>query len=215
MRATRLALVLLIVLVGALGGAALVAEETGKAASPKADEKKAEEAKKGKPPAPATAPTAKPAAPQKVVSDTPGYVYTNEDLDRLQPPSPLPAIPGAQAKDAAPKPGAKAAGGPPDPLKQIADEKARAADLEAKTAEAEKKVADAQQKVRDLEKRRLAVANPFMAPPQVPDEQREQWRKMNGVERLAETDAELAKARKELDDATAALQKLRDSSGTH
>jgi hypothetical protein len=59
------------------------------------------------------------------------------------------------------------------------------------------------------------VANPVLAPPQVAPEQAAQWKKLNGPERLRATDDEIAQAQKELEDAKAALQKLRASSGVH
>jgi len=215
MNATRLALVLLLASGVMFGGAACLAEEAGKNPPEQTGKKKADDVKAGKPAAPAQEAPAKPPPEQKLVSDEPGYVYTNDDLERIQPASPAPRRGPATAKDAAPKAAEKRPAGLSDPLKQMQDETASAAALQTQIADAEKKVAEAEQKVRDLERRRLAVANPFLAPPQVPPEQADQWKKMKGNERLKATDDEIVQAQKELEDAKAALQKSRSSAGVH
>jgi hypothetical protein len=215
MKATRLALIPLLVLGPMFGWAACLAEETGKNPPEQTDKRKAEDSKVPKPAAPAQEAPAKPTPPQKVVSDEPGYVYTNDDLDRMQPASPATRPSPATAKEAVPKAGEKRPAGPFDPLKRMQEEQASAAELQTQIAGAEKKVTESEEKVRDLERRRLAVANPFLAPPQVAPEQAEQWKKLSGPERLRATDDEIAQARKELEDAKAALQKLRASSGVH
>ena len=215
MRATRLALVLLLASGVMFGGAACLAEEAGKSPPEQTGEKKADDAKAGKPASPAQEAPAKPAPVQKLVSDEPGYVYTNDDLDRIPPASPAPRPSPATAKEAAPKAGEKRPAGPPDPLKRMQEEQASAAELQTQIAGAEKKVTEGEQKVRDLERRRLAVANPLLAPPQVAPEQAAQWKKLSGPERVRATDDEIAQAQKELEDAKAALQKSRSSAGVH
>ncbi len=215
MKATRLALVPLLVFGAMFGWAACLAEETGKNPPEQTDKKKADDSKVPKPAAPAPEASAKPAPVQPVVSDEPGYVYTNDDLDRLPPASPAPRPSPATAKESAPKAGEQRPAGTFDPLKRMQEEQASAAELKTQIAGAEKKVTEGEQKLRDLERRRLAVANPLLAPPQVAPEQAAQWKQLSGPERLRATDDEIAQARKELEDAKAELQKLRASSGVH
>ena len=76
-----------------------------------------------------------------------------------------------------------------------------------KVAEAEAAVAAARERVAQLEKKKLAVVNPFSARPAPPedDEEAERWKAMNAPERLAAASTELDEARKALADAESAL----------
>ncbi len=146
-------------------------------------------------------------------------VYTNEDLDRLPPdptasrrtPKPEEAL-AAKGADAAKQPASAAA---VDPLEKLDDDRARAAGLAAQTAEAGRKVAAAEARVRDLERRQLEIKNPYLPRPEVPPEQAEAWKKMNGAERVKATEEELKQARKDVEDAKAALEKLHAAAEVH
>jgi hypothetical protein len=146
-------------------------------------------------------------------------VYTNADLDRLPPdptasrtvPKPE-AAPDAKGADAAKlSPNAAEV----DPLKKLDDDRSRAAGLAAQIAEAERTVAAAEGRVRALERRELAIKNPYLPRPEVPPEQAEAWKTMNGAERVQATEEEIKQAKKDVEDARAALEKLRAAAEVH
>jgi hypothetical protein len=144
-------------------------------------------------------------------------VFTNEDLKRLfgeEEPGTPPAEPGqapaAGRSDPPPlRPGEPAAQPPTDPLTWMADRKARAEERQKRIAEAEKAVADGEARVSELEKRMLAVKNPYLARPEISDEEKEGWDEMDAVERVKRTEDDLAQARKDLVQARQELRQLR------
>jgi hypothetical protein len=209
MKAARLAAVLLLVVSGALAGAVVLAEEPAKDKDPTGQAAKDKDAKKdGKPASPAQPAPAEPAtAPE--ASAEPAHVYTNDDLDRLAPRSSSPSGAPAAAGGLGARGASTTPAELPDPLKQIADDKARAAERQTRIAEAEKNVAAAEARIKDLERQELAVKNPYLPRPQVPADQADQWKKMNGGERLKATDEQIRQARKEAADARAELDRAR------
>jgi hypothetical protein len=148
-------------------------------------------------------------------------VITNETLERLfgpapeAPPTPVkeeaaPPAPAAESGEAAPEGGTTPAERPPtDPLELMRERQAQAAEKRRLIAEAEQKVTAAKQRVADLEKRRLAIVNPFMARPEIPADEKEQWDSEGSQERLATTDGQLEEARQQLADAEGELGRLR------
>jgi len=204
MKAARLATVLLLVVSGALAGAVILAEEPAKDKDPAGQAAKEKDGKKdGKPASPAQA------AQAPEASAEPAHVYTNDDLDRLAPRSSSPSGAPAAAGGLGARGASTTPAELPDPLKQIADDKARAAERQTRIAEAEKNVAAAEARVKDLERQELAVKNPYLPRPQVPADQADQWKKMNGGERLKATDEQIRQARKEAADARAELDRAR------
>ncbi len=175
------------------------------AAADKDTEKKKEPAKPAPPPAAAVVSPALPVAPtspprRAVLREVERVVITNEVLEELYGPGSV--IPDEPAESAAP-PSAEAL---PDPLQQMQAEQARETARLRAVPEAEKAVADAEAKVKELERRALAVENPFLPPPQVPEEERASWDAMDNVQRLEQTQKEIAQARADLE---AAREKLR------
>ncbi len=134
-------------------------------------------------------------------------LYTNEDLDRLGPDPYAPKPEKPAAPEAAP--GTEAAKAAADPLRELEDDLDRAAGLAAQTAAAARAVSAAEAAVREIEKRALAVRNPFLPPPVPPPERAEAWAKMSGDERAAVTDEDLQEAKRRLEDAKARLAQLR------
>lgn len=138
-------------------------------------------------------------------------VFTNADLDRLfgAPPPPSAAEPDqtkATGSDAsAQAPAAE------DPLKWMADQKAKESEREAQIASAEKKVAEAQDKIASLEQRIRSIRNPLLPPPKPPEDAqaREDWDASNAKGRLEESQSELDRARDELRAAQDELAALR------
>ncbi len=143
-------------------------------------------------------------------------VYTNEDLERMFGPStasdkkreeeparaeesraPLGGA-GAEARQAAER----------DPLGAIEEERAREADRNLRLAKAEREVAEAAARVKELEKRALAVRNPFLPRPELPPEEAEAWKGLSNEQRLERIEAALAEARKKLEEARARLAAL-------
>jgi hypothetical protein len=195
MRASLRMVFLPTILSAALAGSFSIAEEPRKEESQKAG-----------------APAKKPATKDDQV-----HVYTNDDLDRLPP------DPTARRSEAGPPAGKDVAGAaskakgvvPYDALGRLQDEQAKAAGLATQIADAERKVTAAEGRVQDLEKKALAIKNPFLPRPEVSPEQAEAWRRMNNVERLKATEDELAAARKAVESAKADLEKLRSAAGVH
>jgi hypothetical protein len=82
----------------------------------------------------------------------------------------------------------------------------RAAREEAKkvrVAQAEQDLAEANARVVELEKRLLAVKNPFLPRPVLPPEEAKAWEGLGGAERAARVEKQLAEAR----DAAAAAER--------
>ncbi len=78
-------------------------------------------------------------------------------------------------------------------------------------ADAENQVMQARQRITDLEKRKLALKNPFLARPDEPEENAEQWQAMDGDQRVHQTEIEMQSARDALAQAEAELDRLRGS----
>jgi hypothetical protein len=150
-------------------------------------------------------------------------VVTNETLERLFGPAPEAATAPAKEETAPPTPAAESGDAPPppegvttpaektptDPLELMREKQAKAAEQKRLIAEAEQKVSSARQRVADLEKRRLAIVNPFMARPEIPTDEKEQWDSEGSQERLTTTDRQLEEARQQLAEAEGELARLR------
>jgi hypothetical protein len=66
-------------------------------------------------------------------------------------------------------------------------------------AEAEQAVAAARERVKELENRILALRNPYMARPEIPEEEKADWDSMGTGERIKNSEEQLAQARKDLE----------------
>ena len=193
--------ILVLCLVLVLGtGAALATEE-------KSESKKAESEQ-----------TAKPAREGGGKKADDVVVYTNDELERMfsepaTPPKGALSLPAASPAedDGEPavrpaNPGQKPAQGQPaDPLKWMQDRQAREAEWSRQVAESEQEVRDAEQKVADLEYRLRATRIPFLARPEIPEEEQGEWEGLTAAERAERTQQQLDEARAEL---AAAQQKL-------
>jgi len=138
--------------------------------------------------------------------------YTNEDLERMFGPAPdAPAKDAAagQGKAPAPKGGAQT----PDPLATIADEVAREEMRKKLTAEAQAEIAAKTAEVKKLEQRILRIKNPLLPRPEadMTPEEIGEWNGLSATERVAATEERLKKARAELSEAEAKLEKLESS----
>ena len=159
-------------------------------------------------------------------------VYTNEDLEKLTGPF-GPIIEPVRDEDAQPaetpqlaegeqaqpgvEPGVRPtepkeqpeAAQPTDPLEWMEQRKARQAEHQRQLAQAEQAVADAKKKVADLEYRLRATRVPFLARPEIPEDEREAWSEKTAPERAELTQKQLDEARAELAKAEQALAQLR------
>jgi hypothetical protein len=151
-------------------------------------------------------------------STSPGKVYTNEDLARLSgsepaPPSGAPAS-GASASETdsgAEQTGASAPKEEKSALDQLFERQALREEHKQQVTKAADRVAAAKERIADLEKRALAVKNPFLARPEAPEEGAEEWERGNGPQRLKQTEDQLEAARDELAEAERALAELQSS----
>lgn len=185
-------LALVAFLAAACGGAK---DEGGPAAPPPIVASGSERAAPSAPepePAPATA-AASPAAP------APGSEATAAQQE--PPPEPVPAAP--EAPPAAP------AAAPPDPLKAIAVEEEVATRRATDLAAAEKDLAEKDARVAELEKRLLAVKNPFLPRPQLPPDEEAAWKGLDGVGRAKRVEEQLVTARADAAAARAKVDALR------
>lgn len=139
-------------------------------------------------------------------SDEEVLVFTNADLKKVTPkPSATPETPGTPVAGDRPLTVQRPAGAnAADPLKWMQEQKAAAAQRQQQVKEAEATVVEAEQKLADLEKRLLALRNPFLARPEKPKDD-ETWNEADGQERVRRTDKALEDARTELADAQKAL----------
>jgi hypothetical protein len=106
-------------------------------------------------------------------------VYTNKDLDRLPAPM-LPSTKSLSRRAAAPQP------------------RTLSRSAEPRAADAEQRLWEAHARVLELERRLLAVRNPFVPRPQLPPEEAEAWAGLDGVARAARVEGQLERARAEL-----------------
>jgi hypothetical protein len=141
------------------------------------------------------APSSEPSAPVPKAAPPPPTSVTVIDLGG--PPVPPPAEPPATAAPAATpeKPDAGAIG------------EAKRLDRER----SEQRVRDAEAKVAELEKRLLAIANPFLPRPELPPEEAQAWQGLDGVQRRDRVNKQLEEARKELEAAQAAAKEASDN----
>lgn len=149
---------------------------------------------------------------------SPGKVYTNEDLARLSGSEPAPP---SDAPAAAARAGETESGEEPGKAPDAQEEKSALDKLferealrkehQQKVAEAEQRVAAAKERITDLEKRELAIKNPFLARPKAPEEGAEEWERSDGPQRVKQTEDQLRAAREELAEAERELDELRRS----
>lgn len=152
-------------------------------------------------------------------TDKDSAVITNDDLERMfSEPQAAPAdaleLPAEEKKPALrtatpANPGDKPAPQASDPLKWMQDRQARQAEWERQVAEAEQEVTDAEQKVTDLEYRLRATRIPFLARPEIPQDEESEWAGLSASERAALTQQQLDTARDELATARQKLSSLR------
>jgi hypothetical protein len=138
-------------------------------------------------------------------------VITNDVLADLYGPGrrlPDTATTGSEGETPTGQKPADAAAGPPDPVKAMRERQARDKQRRAQAEEARTRVLDLKQRVADLEKRALAIRNPLLPRPVVPEEQQDEWSSMGAVQRLEMTQEELAQARADLDAAEKELARL-------
>lgn len=72
----------------------------------------------------------------------------------------------------------------------------------------EKRVTEAEAKIAELEKRRLAISNPFLPRPELPPDEAAAWEGLDGVQRRERVDKQLEAARDELEAAQKDLEAL-------
>jgi hypothetical protein len=141
----------------------------------------------------------------------PAKVYGNAELKKMFGPAPdtivLPATPaGRPSGDSG-----EAAAPPSDALESLFAGEAKKKERAARIAEGEQEVAAARQKVTDLEKRMLAVRNPYLARPKAPEEGAEEWLAADTRKRVELTAQQLEAARAAVTEAEQALAELRRS----
>jgi len=147
-------------------------------------------------------------------------VYTTEDLDKLfgegdgavqtvLPPVATPEEPREpvmEMKVVEPEPAEKSA---TDALRRLQQQQVRIEERNRTAAEAERAAADARERVKQLEQRILALKNPYMARPKIPDEEKSDWDAMGTRERIAKSEEALQQAREDLKAAEKALAEIR------
>jgi hypothetical protein len=136
---------------------------------------------------PAEPPAARP-EPAPAPAPTPTVI----DLGGAPPPAPPTAPPATPSSAAGEKPDAAAIA-----LSNRLERERR-----------EQRVKDAEAKIAELEKRRLAISNPYLPRPELPPEEAEAWRGLDGVQRRERVDKQLEEARAELETAQQALKAL-------
>ena len=151
------------------------------------------------------APTADATAAAGADADPPAKVYTNDDLKRLPPPTALPPDDGSPGVVVAAPPPLKAQ----SPSRAPERPKTAAVQAPARVDVAEQRVAAASARVVELEKRLLAIHNPYLPRPELPPEEALAWKGLDGRQRAARVEQQLVEARGELDAAEADLARLR------
>jgi hypothetical protein len=139
-------------------------------------------------------------------------VYTNDDLERLFGPAPAEVPSAAEAAAVTPiatPPATATSATTQDPLAQMEEARRATTERQQQIEEGERALTTAKERVTALEKRVLAVKNPFMARPTTPEENTEEWAGMNNVQRLSRSEEELNQARQQLEEAEAKLRQLR------
>ncbi|HEX6851645.1 MAG TPA: hypothetical protein VF139_09575 [Candidatus Polarisedimenticolaceae bacterium] len=135
---------------------------------------------------------AEPPAPPAEPAPGPPPTATLIDLGGTPPPAPPPAPPPTPSAAANEKPDAAAV--------------AMSNRLERERRE--QRVKEAEATIAELEKRLLAIANPFLPRPQLPPEEAEAWQGLDGVKRRERVNKQLEEARTELEAAQQSLKAL-------
>jgi hypothetical protein len=94
----------------------------------------------------------------------------------------------------------------PDALTEIEDEKARQKDRERMIARLDREIEASDSEIAKLERRILAVKNPFLPRPQIPEDRKAAWDLMTPTERIATTQSQLDELRRQAE----ALRERRD-----
>jgi hypothetical protein len=93
-------------------------------------------------------------------------------------------------------------------LERFRQRQARERTLESRISEARAEVAAAEAEVERLEKRALAVKNPYLARPVITEEEAEEWNRMDNAQRLRKTEEDIRQARERLEAAREELARL-------
>lgn len=124
-------------------------------------------------------------------------------------PKPAAAAPAdATAPEAPPPSPVAAAPAPPDPLQEIRNQAVQEENRRLALERAKNRMDAAQAEVETLEKRLLAVRNPFLPRPQLPPDEAKAWEGLDGAARAQRVEDQLAAARVELDAARRAYTDL-------
>lgn len=148
-------------------------------------------------------------------------VFTNEDLERLfgrgeettpetgpEEGEPADGTARPEPRPVEPVQGAGTAQ-PADPLQWMEERKTRQAERQEQIAAAEAAIGAARERIADLEQRIRATKNPYLARPQIPDDEKSDWDGMSAPERVAAAEQQLQEAREELRKAEEELARLR------
>lgn len=149
-------------------------------------------------------------------------VYGNDDLQQLAGGTPLPELEEEEQTEGASKdktaptaetdPAAETAeSAGQDALEEFLDRKKKAAERREAIAAAEQKVTEALQKVAEVERRLIAIRNPYLARPEAPEGAAEEWKEMDAAQRVERSKEDLKKAQEEVKKAEEELQRLRSS----
>jgi len=95
-----------------------------------------------------------------------------------------------------------------DALEKLQDEQARLRTLGELAVRERQRVQVLKARVRELEARILAVRNPFLPRPQVPEEMREEWESLSAPGRVELTERQLDEIRRQLEASRARLARL-------
>jgi len=134
-------------------------------------------------------------------------VYTNADLVKY-------AEPGDEAGPPEQEPTRQEAVPLPDPLEQIEAEEARRVSRLAQIQAAEAEVARLREEIGRLEKRGLAVRNPYLPRPELSKEEAKAWEGLSAVERLKRVEDQIAAAKDDLRLAEERLEAIRAKNGS-
>ena len=150
-------------------------------------------------------------------NDDEAVVFTNEDLERLfggdESESTIDDAAPAAGKPPAVRPGTRdekpKPADPNKPLLLLEEQKAQQAEWSRQVAAAEADVEAARKKVTDLDYRLRATRNPFLARPEIPEDEQGKWSGLTASERAARTQQQIDMAREELETAQSKLDALR------
>lgn len=139
----------------------------------------------------------------------PARVYTNEDLERMFGGTSEPQESESISETETAQPAQPAQQGNVDPLRALEAEKRAAAAQQVRIATAEKELVKAEETLKEMEKRLLALKNPYLPRPVVSPEEKEAWKGLDNVERVKRTKEQLEGVRQELERAKNRLEELR------